>query len=529
MAGSDKATVPAGGTDPPGADRLVGRTLDGRYRLKRVLGEGGMGVVYLATHEKLDKSVAVKVLRPEVSRDAKTVARFKREARAASAIGSAHICDVSDFGETEDGSVYFVMELLDGPSLSKITKTKKPIEETRILKIGAQLCEALGAAHAQGIVHRDLKPDNVHLVRQGKDPEFVKVLDFGIAKVADSSETKLTQAGQVFGTPHYMSPEQCAGHDVDARTDVYALGVMIYELACGQVPFQADNLMGLLTKHVYESPPHPSQLTPPVVVSPNLEAVIFKCLAKQPESRYPSMDELKADLETMLEGGTPVAATTDLDRRLPTIPDSAYMSNRPPPMTPVITAPPHTPAPSRSPYAALAGGALVALLGLGAIGYVIFGQPEPDPNPVVIADPPTQPDPPPVDVPEHPPTDPPADPPAPAMIALTSTPEGAEVTLEDGTFVANTPASLPRPERATAYRLTLAGHVSRTVTLGPESNETVGVTLEAEPTRVGRRRRSDTTTQTETDHGQTQVHTQTDPVGPDEGDLHRVPELELPR
>src|SRR5690606_26509920 len=143
---------------------------------------------------------------------------------------------------------YLVMELLDGPSLAAATAGAGPMPTERLLGISIQLCEALGAAHANGIVHRDLKPDNVHLVTDGARSDFVKVLDFGIAKVAGAKDAGLTQAGEIFGTPRYMSPEQCAGTSVDHRTDIYALGIMMYEMACGQVPFDADNLMGLLTK-----------------------------------------------------------------------------------------------------------------------------------------------------------------------------------------------------------------------------------------------------------------------------------------
>ncbi len=279
----------------PPPDPLVGRTLDGRYRIEAVLGEGGMGLVYRARHSTLNKPLAIKVLRPEVSRDAEVMERFKQEAQSASAIGNYHIIDISDFGVLPDGSTYFVMEFLDGIALTKVIEEQQPIAPLRTVRVGQQLCDALGAAHDRAIVHRDLKPDNIYLVKRGQDPDFVKVLDFGIAKVGGSS-SKLTKAGQVFGTPHYMSPEQCAGKQVDARTDIYALGIILYEMCAGTVPFDADNLMGILTKHIYESPIAPRERAPLSDLPASLDAVIMKCLAKDVGDRYQSMAEVRADL-----------------------------------------------------------------------------------------------------------------------------------------------------------------------------------------------------------------------------------------
>ena len=297
----------------PPPDPLVGRTLDGRYRIESVLGEGGMGLVYRARHAVLNKPLAIKVLRPEVSRDAEVMSRFQQEAQSASAIGNHHIIDISDFGALPDGSTYFVMEFLDGVSLTAAIEEQRPMVPARVVKVAKQLCDALGAAHERSIVHRDLKPDNIYLIKRGSETDFVKVLDFGIAKVGGSS-SKLTKAGQVFGTPHYMSPEQCAGSNVDARTDIYALGVILYEMSSGRVPFDADNLMGILTKHMYEQPIPPRELPPPVDVPPGLEAVIMKCLAKSADARYQSMAEMRADLERLEAGLTPQAVVDAVDR-----------------------------------------------------------------------------------------------------------------------------------------------------------------------------------------------------------------------
>ncbi len=285
-----------------GRDPLLGETIDGRYHIEALLGEGGMGLVYRATHTSLRKTLAIKILRPDVSRDDEVLQRFRQEAQSASAIGNQHIVDISDFGTLPDGSTYFVMEHLDGVDLIHAIEDKKRLRPERAMHIARQLSRALGAAHAEGIVHRDLKPENVYLIQRGRDADFVKVLDFGIAKVGGGT-SKLTQAGEVFGTPHYMSPEQCAGSSVDHRTDIYSLGVMLYEMITGDVPHDADNMMGILTKHIYEEPRRPSELISDLPA--NLEHVILRCMHKDIEVRYQTMAEVERDL-TRVENGEAV-------------------------------------------------------------------------------------------------------------------------------------------------------------------------------------------------------------------------------
>ncbi|MBW2455520.1 MAG: serine/threonine protein kinase [Deltaproteobacteria bacterium] len=289
-------------------DPYIGTTVGERYIVDDVLGEGGMGRVYLAHHKVIGKKMAIKILHAELAKDKDAVRRFVREAKAASSIGNPHIVDISDFGETEDGSTYFVMEYLDGYGLADMMEERGALRSALVCEIALQLCDGLAAAHHQNIVHRDLKPENVTLITQGTTDRFCKILDFGIAKVSTSqSATKLTMAGAVFGTPHYMSPEQAAGAAVDHRTDIYSLGVILYEMVAGKLPFNADNFMGILTQHMYRAPVPIRALVEAPDCAPGLEALILKCLSKKPDARYQTMEELAEDLRKYQADGVPVA------------------------------------------------------------------------------------------------------------------------------------------------------------------------------------------------------------------------------
>jgi len=284
-------------------DRLVGQTLDGRYHVIKKIGEGGMGVVFSARHAVIERPLAIKVLKREVMRDTATIQRFIQEAKAASRIGHPNIVDVTDFGTTPDGMTYSVMEFVVGETLGATIRASAPFPIQRAIRVAAQIARALGAAHDKGIVHRDLKPENVFLVDRDQRPDFVKIVDFGIAKIVPidgkaQEGPRLTRAGSVFGTPEYMAPEQAAGRsDTDGRVDIYALGVILYEMLCGRVPHKGDTMVRTLAMQMLDAVEPPSKVAPQAGIPPELEAVVLKALAKKREQRYQKMSELLAALE----------------------------------------------------------------------------------------------------------------------------------------------------------------------------------------------------------------------------------------
>ncbi len=278
----------------PAGDPRVGRVIDGRYEIVGVLGEGGMGTVYRVRHTALDRMFAMKVLRRDLAIDPDLSARFVREARATAIVKHPNIVAITDFG-TFDGDVpYFVMEQLVGDTLARTIKTGGPIPAALGVKIVLQIAGALGAAHEAKIVHRDLKPDNVFLIGKPDGAVDVRVVDFGASMILGASRT--TKTGIVFGTPHYMSPEQASGQPVDHRADIYALGIIMYEMFTGRVPFVADTYMGVLTQHMFVKPVPPSHVSDHARALGALEDVLMRTLEKKPEHRYASMQALAEDI-----------------------------------------------------------------------------------------------------------------------------------------------------------------------------------------------------------------------------------------
>jgi beta-lactam-binding protein with PASTA domain/tRNA A-37 threonylcarbamoyl transferase component Bud32 len=270
------------------------RILSGRYELSHLVARGGMAEVYRAHDRLLDRPVALKVLFPELSVDRAFVERFRREAQAAANLSHPNIVPVFDWGE--DGGTYFiVMEFIDGRALSSILRTAGPMHPDRAAEIGADVAIALAYAHRHGVIHRDVKPGNVLITEDG----IVKVTDFGIARAINTEES-LTQTGAVMGTATYFSPEQAEGMGVDARSDIYSLGVVLFEMVTGRPPFMGDTPVAVASKHVRENPPTPRAINPSV--PPDLEAIILKCLAKSPEYRYATGDDLRVDLLRFREG-----------------------------------------------------------------------------------------------------------------------------------------------------------------------------------------------------------------------------------
>ncbi|MBF5042998.1 protein kinase [Aggregicoccus sp. 17bor-14] len=401
----------------------VGQVL-GSYQLEALLGEGSMGQVFQARHVRLDRQVALKVLRPNHTRDNAFVQRFFREAQAVNRISHEHIVEIFDFIEDRAaGCVYCVMELLRGESLAQLLE-RGPLSLERIQRIGVQVCAALEAAHQVGVVHRDIKPDNLFISQRPGQPDFVKVLDFGVAKLLSTPDVRGTLDGTIIGTPAYMSPEQAAGLPVDARADIYAVGTLLYEMLSGKPPFSGQSFGQLVVQVITQPPPPlPARLASGEPLPPALARLVMRCLAKEPEQRPGRLAEVSSGLLGLPPGALPTSER------------------------PTVKIPALGPVSTRTLGFAGAGAALVllaltgVLLGSSAPASTPSAHAAPAPAPVAAAPAPQAP---------------------PVLLTVRSFPEGAEVVRTDtGEALGVTPLvrALPRTEGPLGLRIRLAGYV----------------------------------------------------------------------
>ncbi len=292
---------------PVGDEIYLNQVLNNRFKIEAKIGEGGFGAVYKGTQLATGRKVALKLLHPEMTKDENLVSRFRREGMVLCNLRDAHTITTYDFDQTADGTLYIAMELLEGKSLHQVFHEQAPLEWKRVFKILIEMCSSLSEAHAQGIVHRDLKPENVYLETRPGNPEFVKILDFGIAKVMrgdsiDPQSPQLTATGQTLGTLEYMSPEQLMGKALDGRSDVYALGVVAYEMITGGLPFpDAKGPAGLITAQLKQTPQPPSVRLPKANLPPAADRAILKALEKDKANRHADVSALAAALQEVIE------------------------------------------------------------------------------------------------------------------------------------------------------------------------------------------------------------------------------------
>jgi serine/threonine-protein kinase len=372
-------------------DPLIGRTINDRFRITALIARGGMGKVYRAEQTPLGRLCAIKILNPNYTgdHDPEFHKRFFLEASVASKLTHPNTVTIFDYGKTEDDIYYMAMELLDGTTLHRAIREQGAFAEERVAHVGRQICRALREAHQHDVIHRDLKPANIFLVQHGDEQDFVKVLDFGLVKnVSEKGEDPLTQTGLFMGSPKYMAPEQIKGDKVDARTDIYSLGIILYEMLTGKVPFDRANSVNILMAHVNDEVPPFRAMNPDVTVSPGMEETVLRCLAKDVNVRFSSMDEVLRSLKQIAPSNTGTVSVDfryhpDASASVPIVRTGALAQvsaqpgsdpNNPGPPGAVSSAPwpsqPPPPLPA-APVPRSHGGALaIAILGIGVLSAV---------------------------------------------------------------------------------------------------------------------------------------------------------------
>ncbi len=365
-----------------GSVNLIGTVIASGYHIQRKLGEGGMGAVYLGEHVKMGRKSAIKVMTQAMARDPEAIARFNREAANAARITHPNVCGIYDFGETEDGLIYLVMEFIEGETLSDLLRREHVVPVRRALTILTQTADALQAAHDLGIVHRDLKPDNIMLARDRDGGDVVKVVDFGIAKaMTGEQQQQVTKSGLVVGTPEYMSPEQLSGDVVDGRSDIYSLGLVFYRLLTGALPFQADSAQEMLIKRLTDEPLPLNRVSTGRRYPDEMQHVMDRALAKMPADRFEAAIDLARAAERSARPLTSVTeelaeADTQLMARGKDAAVPATRVSRPPapptPRTPIPSASVRAP-PKKKPAVAMILGAAVVAIGGGTAALLLAG------------------------------------------------------------------------------------------------------------------------------------------------------------